>query len=116
MNNVCALGKIMTLSNSTLQIIKYIPKYKQNFIDFNTAWIIDNFDFLRKRIKKPFDTIDEELKKGATIYFAAENDIALATCMAKPMDDSTWEICKLGSNKNAEHKGNGSAVFGAAVQ
>ena len=36
--------------------------------------------------------------------------------MAKPINDSTWEICKLGSNKNVEHKGSGSAVFGAAVQ
>lgn len=99
-----------------MQIIEYSPKYKQDFIEFNTAWIIDNFGFLEEEDKETFSKIDEELKKGAMIYFAIENDTALATCMAKPMNDSTWEICKLGSNKNVEHKGSGSAVFGAAVQ
>lgn len=47
-------------------------------------------------------------------YFAIEDKDLLATCMAKPMEDTTWEICKLGSNKHKEHKG--SAVFAAANQ
>ena len=41
---------------------------------------------------------------------------ALATCMAKPMDGDTWEICKLGSNKKVPHKGAGSAVFESAMK
>ena len=40
---------------------------------------------------------------------------ALATCMAKPMEGSTWELCKLGSNKNRKHSGSGSMVFEAAM-
>lgn len=36
------------------------------------------------------------------IFFAVENDIALATCMAMPMEGTAWEICKLGSNKILE--------------
>ena len=36
--------------------------------------------------------------------------------MAKPMAGDTWEICKLGSNKNISHKGAGSAVFEAAMK
>ena len=35
--------------------------------------------------------------------------------MAKPMDGGTWEICKLASDKNKEHRGCGSAVFEAAL-
>ena len=49
------------------------------------------------------------------IFFAAENDVPLACCMSKPMDKDTWEICKLGSNKDIPHKGAGSMVFKAAM-
>ena len=43
-------------------------------------------------------------------------ECACGTCMVKPMEADTWEICKLGSNKNANHKGCGSAVFEAAMK
>ena len=97
-------------------IIEYQPKYKQDFIDFNTAWIVDNFGFLEEEDKETFAKIDEKLAQGAMVYFAIENGVALATCMAKPMSEGTWEICKLGSNKFKPHPGCGSAVFQAAMQ
>lgn len=99
-----------------MKIIEYDPKYKDAFIQFNTDWIVDNFGCLEKEDIETFEKIDEELASGAMIYFAVENEIPLATCMAKPMDGETWEICKLGSNKHREHTGCGSRVFGAAVQ
>lgn len=99
-----------------MQIIEYDAKHKQDFIDFNTAWIVDNFGFLEDEDRETFDHIEQELSDGAIIYFAVEDDMALATCMVKPMEADTWEICKLGSNKNANHKGCGSAVFEAAMK
>lgn len=56
------------------------------------------------------------MKKGAMIFFAVEQEQALATCMVRPMERNTWEICKLGSNKNLPHKGAGSAVFEASMK
>jgi len=51
------------------------------------------------------------------IYFAVDDkSVALATCMAKPMEGDTWEICKLGSNKNVPHKGAGRAAFEASMK
>ena len=47
-----------------MEIIEYDSKYKQDFIDFNTAWIVDNFGFLEPEDKETFDKIDEELSKG----------------------------------------------------
>lgn len=88
-----------------MKIIEYEPKYKAAFIQFNTDWIVDNFGFLEKEDLDTFNTINQELERGAMIYFAVEDDIPLATCMAKPMDRDTWEICKLGSNKHKAHKG-----------
>lgn len=99
-----------------MNIVKYEAKYRNSFVQFNTDWIVDNFGNLEKEDIETFEKIEEELKAGAMIYFAIEDDVVLATCMAKPMNGATWEICKLASNKHREHKGCGSAVFEAAMQ
>ena len=99
-----------------MEIIEYQEQYRQAFINFNTQWIIENFGFLEQEDKDTFDKIDEELSSGAMIYFAIEDGQALATCMAKPMQGDTWEICKLGSDQTKPHKGCGTAVFLAAIE
>lgn len=99
-----------------MEIIEYQDRYKKYFIQFNTDWIEDNFGYLEKEDVDSFQHIEENLQKGAMIYFALEKGNVLATCMAKPLwDDGTWELCKLGSNKCIPHKGAGSAVFEAAM-
>jgi N-acetylglutamate synthase-like GNAT family acetyltransferase len=98
-----------------VKIIEYDKKYKQDFIDFNTAWIVDNFGFIEREDEETFANIEKSVENGAMIYFAMENDVALATCMAMPMKDGVWEICKLASNKAYPHKGAGSAVFKATM-
>lgn len=99
-----------------MEIIKYDSKYKKDFIQFNKDWIIDNFGFLENEDIETFEKIDEELTNGAMIYFAVAEETALACCMTKPMENGTWEICKLASNNSRPHKGCGSAVFEAAVK
>lgn len=99
-----------------MKIIEYEEKYKEYFIQFNTDWIIDNFEYLEKEDLETFNHIDENLENGAMIYFAIEDENVLAACMTKPMDNTgTWELCKMGSNKHLPHKGAGSAVFEAAM-
>ena len=99
-----------------MKLIKYDQKYRQDFIDFNTAWIEDNFGHLEPEDYETFEHIEDEIKDGAMIYFAIDDDgTALATCMAKPMEGNTWELCKLGSNKARNHTGSGSLVFEAAM-
>lgn len=98
-----------------MKVIPFEEKYRQDFIRFNTAWIVSTFGFLEAHDTETFEKIDEEMKAGAMIFFAVENDVALATCMAMPAEGATWEICKLGSNKTVPHKGAGSAVFEAAM-
>ena len=53
-----------------VKITEYDSKYRQDFIDFNSAWITDNFGFLEKEDLETFDNIEEELKKGEMIYFS----------------------------------------------
>lgn len=99
-----------------MEIVEYQKKYKEYFIQFNTDWIKNNFGSLEAEDLDTFNHIEENLEKGAMIYFALEEENVLATCMAKPFDENgTWELCKLGSNKHLQHKGAGSAVFKAAM-
>lgn len=99
-----------------MKIVPFEEKYRQDFIDFNTEWIVSNFGFLEKHDIETFDRIDEEMDAGAMIFFAVEAETVLAACMAKPMEGTTWELCKLGSNQNVPHKGAGSAVFEASMK
>ena len=95
-----------------MNVVEYDPRYKDAFIKFNTDWIVDNFGKLEENDLEAFQHIEEYLAKGAMIYFAVEDDdTPLGCCMVKPLENGTWEICKLGSNKEKPHKGVGSAVI-----
>lgn len=96
-----------------MQLVEYDGKYKKYFVEFNTNWIIDNFGYTEDEDKEVFENIDDMVKNGAMVYFALDGDNVLACCMTHKMNDDTWEICKLASNKNISHKGAGSAVFKA---
>lgn len=99
-----------------MEIIQYAPKYKQDFIDLNTKWITELFGVMEEHDKETFENIERDIENGAMIFFAVEDENVLACCMATPMEGETWEICKLASNPKFNHKGCGSAVFGASVQ
>lgn len=94
-----------------MEIIQYDPKYRQNFIELNTAWIRNKFGSLEKEDIKTFQEIEGEISKGAMIFFAIEDNAVLATCMTKPICEDTWEICKLATDEQAQGKGTGSKVF-----
>lgn len=94
-----------------MKVIEYNHKYKQKFIDLNTAWIEDYFDNLEKADIETFNNLEEHIKNGAMIYFAVEEDNVLATCMVLPMEHGIWEICKLAADPNFRGNGAGKAVF-----
>lgn len=91
-----------------MKVVPFEEKYRQDFIDFNTDWIVSNFGFLEDHDKETFEKIDDELKAGAMIFFAVEGEETLATCMAMPMEGTTWEICKLVRIKMSRTKGRGA--------
>lgn len=61
------------------------------------------------------DRVDELIGKGAMVYFAVENEKVLATCMAMPLENGAWEICKLAAAGQYTGTGAGSAVFKACM-
>lgn len=98
-----------------MEIIKFKEEYRKYFIDFNKNWILSHFGTLEENDYQTFEKIDEELEKGGMIFFAIEDEIPLACCMVVPIENDTWELCKMGSNSNVPHKGAGSLVFQAAM-
>lgn len=51
-----------------MKIIPFEEKYRQDFINFNTDWIVSNFGFLEEHDKETFEKIDDEMESGAMIF------------------------------------------------
>lgn len=97
-----------------MKIVEYQPKYKEDFIQLNTAWI-EKYFTMEQDDYDVLNNVDKLLNNGAMIYFAIENNTVLATCMVTPISDTEWELCKLAANTNFQGKGAGSAVFKACM-
>lgn len=97
-----------------MEIIEYTEKYKQDFIDLNIAWI-DRFFTPEQADYDILNHVDSLLDSGSMIYFAVEDGRVLATCMAMPLGNDVWELCKLAANGQYTGTGAGSAVFKASM-
>lgn len=94
-----------------MEFVQYDSKYRQDFIDLNTAWIKNNFGSLEEEDIKTFQEIDREIAEGAMIFFAVENNAVLAACMTKPIGDGTWELCKMATEERYQGRGAASRLF-----
>ncbi|MDO4299413.1 MAG: GNAT family N-acetyltransferase [Lachnospiraceae bacterium] len=97
-----------------MEIVEYQKKYEKDFIELNTAWV-ERFFVMEDADREVLEHVEELLETGAMVYFAVENDHVLATCMAMPLGDDVWEICKLAATGQYTGKGAGSAVFRASM-
>lgn len=97
-----------------MEVMRYQEKYKKDFISLNIHWIKKYF-VLEKADLAILEHIDEELEKGAMVYFAVNNKKVIATCMAMPEGNDVWEICKFAADDNYSGHGAGSAVFKACM-
>lgn len=55
-----------------MKVIPFEEKYRQEFIDFNTDWIISNFGFLEEHDRETFAKIDEQMAAGAMIFLLSK--------------------------------------------
>ena len=61
-----------------MEIVKYKPEYKNDFIRLSKNWITKYFA-LESDDFEVFENIDKLIKNGAMIYFAVENGVVYAT-------------------------------------
>lgn len=97
-----------------MNIIEYQNQYKTDFISLNIGWI-ERYFTPEQADYEILDHVEELLAKGSMIYFAVEDGHVLATCMAMPLGNDVWEICKLAATGQYTGKGAGSAVFKASM-
>lgn len=97
-----------------MKIVPYEKKYKKAFIDLNIAWI-EAFFAPEAADYEVLDHVEEQLRRGGMIYFALEGEEVLAACMAHPLENGVWEICKLAASGQYTGTGAGSAVFRACM-
>ena len=93
-----------------MKIIPYEKKYRKTFVDLNTAWL-ERFYTVEPFDQDTMDRVEELIADGAMVYFAVEGEKVLATCMAMPLSDDVWELCKLAAVDQYTGTGAGSAVF-----
>lgn len=97
-----------------MKVVEYQEKYKQAFIALNTAWIEGQFT-MEQADREVLEHVEELLRLGAMAFFAVEGDAVLATCMAMPLGDDVWELCKMAAAGQYTGTGAGSAVFRASM-
>lgn len=99
-----------------MKIVSYQTKYREDFIRLNTEWL-RRFYWVEFFDQYTMDHVEELVEQGAMVYFALDgNDKVLATCMAMPLEENIWEICKLAARNQYTGTGAGSAVLQAAMR
>lgn len=98
-----------------MKIVAYEPKYKDDFIEMNRAWIFALFK-IEDEDERELNNIESYIEKGGEIFFAIDDDgTIMACCMVAPRGDGDWEIMKFTAKKEFAGKGAGSACFRACL-
>lgn len=99
-----------------MKIVSYQPKYRDAFVRLNTEWL-NRFYWIESFDQYTMDHVEDLIQDGAMAFFALdEKEEVLATCMAMPLEEKTWEICKLAAKNQYTGTGAGSAVLQAAMR
>lgn len=98
-----------------MKIVPYDPRYKNDFIELNRAWISEMF-VMEPEDERELGNIEPYVKKGGQIFFAVdEEDQVMACCMLAPREDGDWEIMKLAARGMYTGTGAGSACLQACI-
>lgn len=98
-----------------MKVIPYDPKYKEDFIEMNRAWISEMFVIEGEDIRE-LENIEPYIDNGGQIFFALdENDAVMACCMIAPREDGDWEIMKFAAKGMYTGTGAGSACLKACI-
>lgn len=98
-----------------MKIVSYDSRYKNDFIQMNTAWISEMFAIEPEDLQE-FENIDSAIEQGGQIFFALDDDDkVMACCMIAPRADGDWEIMKFAARGMYTGTGAGSACLEACI-
>ena len=98
-----------------MKVVPYSPKYKNDFIEMNKAWISEMFA-MEPEDERELGNIEPYVEKGGQIFFALDEDEkVMACCMIAPREDGDWEIMKFAARGMYTGTGAGSACLKACI-
>ena len=98
-----------------MKIVPYHPKYKQDFVEMNRAWISEMFEIEPEDVRE-LEDIEPAIERGGNIFFALdEGGGVMACCMIAPRADGDWEIMKFAAKGMYTGTGAGSACLQACI-
>lgn len=113
-----ALDSIIDLlkrERTSMKIVPYDPKYKQDFIELNKMWISELFT-MEGEDEKELGGIETYIDRGGQIFFALDGqENVMACCMIGPREDGDWEIMKFAAKGMYTGTGAGSACLKACI-
>ncbi len=98
-----------------MEIVTYRPEFKKDFIELNEAWISSLFKMEEEDYRVLYN-FEEDLEKGAQIFFAVENVEVLACSMIAPIDETEWELEKFAARGMYTGTGAGTACLLASIE
>ncbi len=98
-----------------MKIVPYDPKYKNDFIEMNKAWISAMFA-IEAEDEHEFENIEPYIENGGQIFFTLDDEEnVMACCMIVPREDGDWEIMKFAAKGMYTGTGAGSACLTACI-
>jgi DNA-binding MarR family transcriptional regulator/N-acetylglutamate synthase-like GNAT family acetyltransferase len=96
--------KIKQKQIDDVEIIKYLPEYKDSFRDLNYEWLEKYFKVEPEDKKMLCDPEEEIINKGGEIIFAMMNNNIVGTAALIKSGDSEYELAKMGVTEKAQGK------------
>jgi DNA-binding MarR family transcriptional regulator/GNAT superfamily N-acetyltransferase len=99
----------------SVEVLRYSPKYKDDFRELNFEWISKYFEIEeedRKILSNPEEMI---ISKGGEIFFARIDDEIVGTCAAVKVDKTTYELAKMAVTEKAQGKQAGKKLAFAVI-
>ena len=101
-----------------VNIVPYKKKYKSDFAKLNYEWLDKYFKTVKVEAedKRLLNNPEREIiKKGGEIFFALKNENVVGTCAVIKIDDSMYELAKMGVTEKAQGKQIGKKLALTAI-
>lgn len=99
-----------------MRIVSYDPKYKDDFVEMNKAWISEMFVLEAEDVRE-MQNIETYIERGGQIFFALDDEEnVMACCMIAPREDGDWEIMKFAARGMYTGTGAGSACLKTSIE
>lgn len=109
------MGKNKKRLLDSVEILRYSPRYKNDFMQLNYEWLNKYFK-VEEEDKKILSNPEEIIiNKGGEIFFARINNEIIGTCAAIKVDKSIYELAKMAVTEKAQGKQAGKKLAFAVI-